>query len=112
MRTLLSRIFTNSLSIFLVSLVFSGLSVSGGFINYVIAGALLSVLSIVLDPIIKAITLPFHILTLGLISFLTTLVALFIVTIFFKSVEVHAFIFPGFSSVGLTIGTSQFSNLL
>ena len=112
MRKLLSEIFINSLSIFLVSLIFSGLTVTGGFANYVIAGALLSVISAILDPIVKIVTLPFHLLTLGLISFLSTTVALFLVTVFFKNVEVTAFTFNGISLLGLEIGTIQFSSLL
>ena len=112
MRGLLARVFINSLSLFLVSLVFSGLVINGGYVNYIIAGALLTFFSSILDPFVKIITLPFRILTLGLISFATTTVSLFAVTLFFKNVVVHAFTFTGLSFWGLEIGTVQLSTLL
>lgn len=112
MHELARRISVNSLSLFLVSLLFSGLVIRGVFVNYIIAGALLAVFSVLLDPIIKALTLPFNILTLGLLSFLTILAALFLLTIFYPNVSVAAFTFPGFSFLGLTIGAIHFSRLL
>ena len=112
MRELARIIVTNSASLFLVSLLFSGLVIKGVFLNYVIAGALLAVFSVILDPIVKVVTLPFNILTLGLLSFLTILVALFVLTIFYSYVSVNAFTFSGFSFLGLTIGAIHFSRLL
>ena len=51
MRELGRRIAVNSASLFLVSLLFSGLVIKGVFLNYVIAGALLAVFSVIFDPI-------------------------------------------------------------
>lgn len=112
MRELFKKIALNSFSLFLVSLLFSGLTISGGFINFLIAGGLLALFSIILDPIVKVVTLPFNILTLGLLSFLTVLVALFALTIFYPNVAVNAFTFNGFSLLGLSIGKIAFSRFL
>jgi putative membrane protein len=112
MRSIVSRIATNALAIFIASLLFSGITVTGGLVNHLIAGALLSFFSIFLDPIVKAITFPLHILTLGLLSFLTTLASLFVVTLVFDPVSVTAFVFDGFSFAGLTIGRIEASRLL
>lgn len=112
MRELIKRIVTNALSLFLVSLFLSGLSISGGFESFLIAGALLAIFATVLDPIVRIVTLPFNILTLGLLSFLTTLVALFGVTFFYPSVSIHAFTFAGISFLGLSIAKIQFSHFL
>lgn len=112
MKTLLAKIAINTLSLFLVSLLFSGLRISGGFTNFLIAGALLTLFSTILDPIVKIVTLPFNLLTLGLLSFLTTLAALFVTTLFFSALSVHAFTFDGFSAFGISIGRIHFSSLL
>ena len=112
MRELLKRVATNALSLFLVSLLFSGLSITGGFVNFLIAGLLIAIFATVLDPIVRIVTLPFNILTLGLLSFLTTLVALFVLTLFYSNVSVNAFTFSGISFLGLSIGKIQFSRLL
>lgn len=112
MRALASKIAINSLSLFLVSLLFSGLQISGGFTNFLIAGALLALFSTLLDPVVRIITLPFNLLTLGFLSFLTTLVALFFLGMFFPAVSVQAFTFDGFSAFGISIGKVHFSLLL
>lgn len=112
MKQLLASIALNSLSIFLTSLLFSGLQVTGGITSFITAGLLLTLLVALLDPIVKIITLPFNIITLGLLSFLSTLAALFVLTFFYSSIKVYPFIFDGISFLGLTIKEMEFSLLL
>jgi len=109
MRAIARLIAINSLSIFLVSLFLPGLHVSGGFTSFIIGGTLLTITSTILDPIIKIITLPFNILTLGFLSFLTTLAALFLITTFYGSIRVSAFTFEGFTFAGIVIQKIQLS---
>lgn len=103
MRQILKNVFLNSFSVFIVSVIFSGLKVKGGFDTYIIAGAILAFLSTILDPIVKFLTLPFNILTLGLLSFITTLVALFILTLVFPNIGVTSFTLHAFSFMGVQI---------
>lgn len=112
MHDLARKVATNTLALFLVSLLLTGLVISGGFVNYLIAGALLAIFATILDPVVRVVTLPFQILTLGLLSFLTIVVALWVLTIFYAPVMVNSFTFPGFSFLGLTIGAIHFSRLL
>src|SRR3990167_11291470 len=112
MRVIAKLIAINSLSIFLVSLFLPGLHVSGGFTSFIIGGVLLTIASTIIDPIIKIITLPFNILTLGFLSFLTTLAALFLITIFYGDIRVSAFTFEGFTFAGIVIQKIQLSYLL
>src|SRR3989338_11683359 len=112
MKAIVRLIAINSLSIFLVSLFLPGLHVSGGCACCIIVGTLLTITSTILDPIIKIITLPFNILTLGFLSFLTTLAALFLITTFYGSIRVSAFTFEGFTFAGIVIQKIQLSYLL
>lgn len=112
MKAIIRLIAINSLSIFLVSLFLPGLHVSGGFMSFIIGSALLTIASTILDPIIKIITLPFNILTLGFLSFLTTLAALFLITVFYGNIKVSAFTFEGFTFAGVIIQKIQLSGLL
>ena len=104
MREIIRRSCVAALSLFLVSLFLSGLVVRGGFPSFIYAGILLAIFSVILDPVIKVVTLPFNILTLGLLSFLTTFVALFILTLFYHSVSVYPFAINSFSILGLRVG--------
>lgn len=112
MKAIARLVAINSLSIFLVSLFLPGLDVSGGFTSFIIGGALLTIAATFLDPIIKIITLPFNILTLGFLSFLTTLAALFLITIFYGNITVSAFTFEGFTFAGIVVQKIQLSYLL
>ncbi len=112
MRSILRTIFVNTLSLFLVSLVFSGLQINGGFASFLYVAAWLSVLTLVFDPIVKVVILPFNILTLGLLSFLTTLLSLFLITIFYKNLSIVNFTFQGFSFLGISMGRISFSGFL
>lgn|SRR3989344_1403268 len=103
MKAIARLIAINSLSLFLASLFLPGLKINGEIITFIYAGAILAIISTLIDPIVKLLTLPFHILTLGLLSFLTTLVSLFLITIFYKDVRVSDFTFGGISVLGLTI---------
>ncbi|HVT01720.1 MAG TPA: phage holin family protein [Patescibacteria group bacterium] len=112
MKPILRTIFTNTLSLFIVSSMFSGLQITGGFGSILYIGAWLSVLTLVLDPIVKVIILPLNILTLGLLSFLTTLVSLILIAFFYKNLHVTNFVFSGFSFLGINIGQISFSGFL
>lgn len=112
MREIAKRVFVNALSLFLISQVLVGLDVTGGFVSYLYAGLILAVLTILLDPVVKMVTLPFHILTLGLISFFTTTVALFILTLIYKSVTITSFTFAGVEALGIRASEIHFSGIL
>lgn len=112
MKNLLRAILSNSLSIFIVSLLFSGLSIKGGTASYVYAGALLAAFSFVLDPVIKIITLPFTILTLGLLSFLTTMAALFVLTLIYPQITVNDFVIQKGSYFGIEIAGVAVTGIL
>lgn len=112
MREIVRKIAINSLSLFLVSLVFSGLKVKGGFQGFITGGAILSVLTLALDPIIKIITIPFNVLTLGFLSFLTTLVSLYLMSMFYSGVHLTAFTFEGLSFYGFEIKKIFMSGIL
>ncbi len=112
MKAIVRRIFVYTLSLFLTSLLMPGLVITGGFVSFLYAGAILALISIIVDPIVKVVTLPFNLLTLGLLSFLTILVSLFILTIVDSHVAVIPFVFQGFSFFGATVKQINFSGFL
>ena len=112
MREIARRVFVNALSLFLISQVLVGLKVTGDFVSFIYAGLILAVLTVLLDPVVKMVTLPFNILTLGLISFLSTTVALFILTLIYKSVSIASFTFAGVEAVGIRVNEIYVSGIL
>lgn len=102
MRNLLKDVVIQSLCLYIVSLILPGLKIYN--IDSLFLGGFLLVLGYkIFSPIFQIILLPFNLISLGLFSAVTTLVSLFIITGFVKSIQIHAFVFPGISFYFLNI---------
>ncbi len=71
----------------------------------------LTLVNLTIKPVLKLITLPLNILTLGLFSWAYTLVALYLAILAIPGVYITGFVLPGFSGMGFTIPTVSFSRL-
>jgi len=111
MRKLLRLTFFNALSLFLLTLAFPGVQVAGGIIIYLLGGLVLSLISFFIKPIINLISLPLNIISLGLFSFLTNGLILYILTVLIPQISVRAFTYPGFKYAGFIIPRMQFNVL-
>jgi len=110
MKSILRRVVFYSVALFLVTQVLEGVRVSGGLVTYVIGGIVLSILFLLVKPVLGIVTLPLNIITLGLFSFLTNAIILYLLTIFVPSVSIAAFKFNGFSFWGFIIPQLQINN--
>ncbi len=111
MKGIIRTFLVNSLSIFLTSLIMPGLKIDSGS-GFIVSGIILSVFSAILDPFIKVITLPLHILTLGMLSFLTTLASLYLLTFIYSEIHVNDFVLGSISLLGFQTGSFSFSGFL
>ncbi|GAB5602786.1 phage holin family protein [Thermus sp. FJN-A] len=70
MRKLLARLLLNTLALWLVSLLYPGVSFApgAGLVDYLVAGALWGLANAVLKPIFLVLTLPLNVITLGLFT--------------------------------------------
>ena len=102
-KSILRKIVYYSVALFLVAQALEGVRVSGGLISYLIGGIVLSILFLLVKPILSIVTLPLNIITLGLFSFLTNAIILYLLTIFVPSVSITAFTFRGSSFLGFVI---------
>ena len=65
---LLLRIAINAVAIWITSLILSGFTFSGSLINLLIIGIIFGLVNAVIRPIVKLLTLPINIFTLGLFT--------------------------------------------
>ncbi len=72
------KIATNSLSLFIAAYYLSGFNINGGIISLLIGGVVLALINIVIRPILKLISFPFLILTLGFFNIVINIVLLLI----------------------------------
>jgi uncharacterized membrane protein YvlD (DUF360 family) len=111
-KKILQEVFIYALAVYLTSQIFDGLVIKGGIQNLLILGALLALGFKLLKPLILTIALPLHILTLGLLSPIITVLTLFMLSKFLWFVQVSPFTFKGVTLFGLSIPGFSASILL
>ena len=111
MKGILRSTVFNAISLFILSQIVSGVRIHGGFQTLLFSGFVLSVLNIVLKPILNLFSLPLNMVTLGLFSFITNAILLYILTIFVPNISVTGFTFNGFSFGGFIIPVIKFNTI-
>lgn len=97
MRRIIQDIATNAVALFILQLFLKGLVVRGGVASYILSGGFIFLGDTILKPILSIISLPFNILTMGLFSTISNGAALFLVTYFYKGIQISGFLFPAIS---------------
>lgn len=82
---LLFHIFAGALGIWLAAKFVPGVEFTGPIKELLLAGAVLGLINFFIKPILRAITLPLRIITLGLFSLIINMFLIWIVDIFFGS---------------------------
>lgn len=96
-------IILNSVVIFLVALLIPGLSYSNDYKVLILAAVALGGVNLFVRPLLKLITLPINLLTLGSFSFMINVFMLYIVTKIIPGFSVSAFDFAGYNYQGFTV---------
>jgi putative membrane protein len=99
---LLLRWLTTAAAIWLTSLLFSGIRVSGIF-SLLLASLALAVLNALVRPILLLVTLPLTVVTLGLFVFVINAVVLKLAAFFVIGFEVSGFWTALFGAIALSI---------
>lgn len=111
MKSLLRAIFVNALSLYFLTLLLSGVRVTGGLNTYLAGGLVLAVVYKILKPILSIISLPLNIITLGFTSFLINVLLFYLATTIISQITVNAFTLNSFSFSGFIVPTIHFNSL-
>lgn len=109
MKTIIRSTAVYSLALFLLDYVNDGLKVQGGFTAYILGGLALCLLFMVLKPILNIFSLPLNLITLGMFSFLTNTIILYLATVFVPQIKVSSFVFQGVSVAGFIVPRISFN---
>lgn len=109
MKTIIRSTAVYSLALFLLDYVNDGLRVQGGFTAYIFGGLALCLLFMVLKPILNIFSLPLNLITLGMFSFLTNTIILYLATVFVPQIKVSSFVFQGVSVAGFIVPQISFN---
>lgn len=91
MKTILRAVLFYSFALYIVSQLFTGLVIRGGIQTVFLGGVSFAGLNLIVKPILKALSFPLILITLGLFSFVINAGILFALTKFMPQISVHAF---------------------
>lgn len=91
MSKLLLRVGGSALALYIAAQIIKGFTINGGLMEYVIAGVLLTALNMLLKPLLKIISAPVILLTLGLFLIVINAVMLLIIDLAFNFIVIKGF---------------------
>lgn len=111
MKSLTRSVAISALSLFLLDQTVGGVHISGGIFTYILAGVLLSVLNTFLRPLLKLVTLPLNIATLGAFTIIINALILYLLTVLVPQISISPFSFNGVTFAGIIIPKIAFNSL-
>jgi len=111
MKTILRQIGINYLALYLSFNIYPGFSVKNSFQVILTASILWLLLNKVVKPIIKLLLLPINLITLGLFSWVISVVTLFLLQFLIVGISLQPHYFTGFTYQGFIIPAFHISLL-
>ncbi len=112
MKRILRHFVIDSVSIFLVSSIASGMVFSKGIETLLLTGLGLTIASLIAKPVINILLLPVNLITFGLFRWVSAVAVLYIVTLVVPGFLITGFTFSGFSNIWLDIPSIAFAGFL
>lgn len=105
MKGILRSTLINAFSLLVLTQLFAGVKVSGGYQTYLVGGFVLSLIYKILKPLLNIISLPLNIITLGATSFIINVFLFYIATAIIPQISISPFTLNGFSVAGFVVPT-------
>lgn len=98
MRRIIRHYVLDTFALYLASQIASGMIFDKGFETLFITGAALAVATMLAKPIINILLLPINLITFGLFKWVSSAIALYLVTLVVPGFKIISFYFAGFST--------------
>lgn len=98
MKSIIRYFIAETVSLYLISRVFSGMVFDNGTQTLLLTGVVLMISTIIVKPIINILILPLNLVTFGFFKWVASVVAIYIVTLIVPGFHIVSFLFAGFSS--------------
>lgn len=112
MRSIIKHFIIDSVSLYMISLVVSGIVFAKGLETLLLAGLVLMLTAMVVKPIINLLLLPINLITFGLFKWVAYAITLYLVTLIVPGFKLMDFYFKGISSVWFTIPAVSLTGIL
>ena len=108
---MLIKILLNSAAVYLTAELLAAVYISD-FVTALLVALVLGIINVTIKPVVKLLTLPINILTLGLFGFIINGAALYLVTFLIDGFVVSTFWWAVLASILITFFTTLFSALI
>lgn len=92
--------------IFLIAGYVPGIDLQNGYISAVVFAVILAIVNLLLGTILRIVTLPLKILTLGLFSFVISIIIVLVADFLFDGITLHGYI--PVIALAFTLGVTSF----
>lgn len=103
MKNIIRHYVIDTLSLYIVSQIVSGIILEKGIQSLLMAGLGIMLTSFLVKPLLNLLLLPLNLVTFGLFRWLSSSIALYIATLLVPSFKITNFVFSGLSSQWLDI---------
>lgn len=112
MKRIIRHYVIDTSTLYAISFLASGLVFEEGLKTILLAGLALTAASIVVKPVINILLLPLNLITFNLFRWLSSAVALYLVTLVVPGFKLVGFTFAGFTSSWIDIPAMSFTGVL
>ncbi|BCX14881.1 MAG: hypothetical protein KatS3mg088_564 [Patescibacteria group bacterium] len=100
------------LALYIINQLISGLVFENGTKTFLITAVALSIAAYLVKPIINLLILPLNLITFGFFRWISSAVALYLVTLAVNQFKIERFFFPGYENVWFSIPKLDFRGFL
>ncbi len=111
MKGLIRNTVINSIALAVIDQVIPGVTILGGVKTYILSGFILSLLLLIIKPILNIFSIPLNMITLGLFSFVTNAIILYILTVLVTDIKITKFTFEGLTFAGFVVPVMSFNTI-
>jgi putative membrane protein len=112
MKKILQHFIIATLSLYFISNIVSGLIFERGITSLFLAGAGLAVSYLLIKPVINVLLIPINLVTFGLFRWVSSTIALYLVTLVVPGFKIIHFAFSGYSTKYFSFPALEFSGIL
>lgn len=103
MKTIIRHYIVDTVALYLVSTFVSGIIFENGITTLLIAGLGLTIATMLIKPLINVLLLPINLITFGLFKWISSVIALYLVTMVVAGFKINQFSYNGLTTKWLDI---------
>ncbi len=112
MKTVLRHYVVDTLSLYLATQIASGVIFAKGTESLLLAGVGLTAATMIIRPLINILLLPINLITFNFFKWLSSAIALYLVTLVVPGFKIVEFVFHGFSTQWIDVPSFGFQGIL